>query len=85
MRYVTGEDENGKPIDVLDPLAERMKSIASGAGRDAEGLVSGLLSVNEVFGKDLLQSAELKELLIGYVSQLLTDGAKATVRRSIES
>jgi fructuronate reductase len=85
MRYVSGEDEYGRPIDVRDPLAERMKSIAVSAGRDAEGLVSGLLSINEVFGSDLSQSAVLKNILIDYVSNLLRDGSKATVHRLIES
>ncbi len=35
MRYVTGIDEQGDPIDVRDPLAERLKTIAELGGRRA--------------------------------------------------
>ena len=34
MRYVTGIDEHGRPIDVRDPLASRLKATADAAGPD---------------------------------------------------
>ncbi len=53
MRYVTGIDEQGEPIDVKDPMAARLRQIADGAGRDAGKLATGLMAVQEVFGNDL--------------------------------
>ena len=44
MRYVGGVDEHGQPIDVRDPLADRLKSLPDG---------TSLLGVREVFGDDL--------------------------------
>ena len=38
MRYVTGIDEHGKPIDVRDPLSARLRAIADQAGLDAARL-----------------------------------------------
>jgi fructuronate reductase len=35
MRYVMGIDERGRPIDVRDPLAQRLKAIADREGLDA--------------------------------------------------
>jgi len=53
MRYVTGVDESGKPIDVRDPLAERLQQLTSGASTPQE-VVAQLLSVDEVFPTDLI-------------------------------
>ena len=50
MRYVTGIDEQGRPIDVRDPLAARLHTIAEREGRNAAGLVAALAEVSEVFG-----------------------------------
>jgi fructuronate reductase len=44
MRYVGGVDEQGQPIDVRDPLADRLKTLPD---------VTSLLGVREVFGDDL--------------------------------
>jgi fructuronate reductase len=38
MRYATGTDERGHPIDVRDPLAERLRSLADAAGPSASRL-----------------------------------------------
>ena len=48
MRYVTGIDEQGKPIDVRDPLSARLRAIADQAGLVAERLAPALLDVREI-------------------------------------
>ena len=42
MRYVTGIDEKGRPIDVRDPLALRLKALADEAGPVAARLAPTL-------------------------------------------
>jgi fructuronate reductase len=79
MRYVTGIDEEGNPIDVKDPHASRVRAIADGAGRDAEKLASGLLAVQEVFGTDLPGNTAFTDPVTKHVKSLLESGAKATV------
>ena len=81
MRYVTGIDEQGQPIDVKDPHAARLRQIADGAGRDAEKLASGLLSVQEVFGSDLPANPAFTGPVINHLKSLLEVGAAETVRR----
>jgi fructuronate reductase len=44
MRYLGGVDERGQPIDVRDPMAALLRTLAEGADP-----VAGLLSVREVF------------------------------------
>ena len=53
MRYVTGVDERGRPIDVRDPLSARLKLIADREGLDAARLAPALAGVREIFGDDL--------------------------------
>ncbi len=50
MRYVTGTDEQGRTIDVRDPIAAELAAIAKAAGPVAERLAPALLNVSAVFG-----------------------------------
>lgn len=80
MRYVTGLDEAGNPIDVKDPLAPRLRAIADAAGRDAEKLAAGLLEVSEIFGADLPADPLFRDTVTRHLRSLLADGALATAR-----
>jgi fructuronate reductase len=80
MRYVSGFDEKGRPIDVKDPMATRLRAMADAAGRNPDHLVRGLLSVKEIFGEDLLRNDSLLATLSQHVSSLFEFGAAATVR-----
>ena len=80
MRYVTGIDEQGRKIDVRDPLASRLRSISESAG-DAPGqVVDGLLSVTEVFGSDLPRNQSFRAVLMSHLTSLLQRGALETAR-----
>ena len=50
MRYVSGTDETGKPIDVRDPMADTLAAIAADAGPAPERLVPALLGIRAIFG-----------------------------------
>ena len=52
MRYVSGLDEKGQPIDVKDPLAQRLREL-SDAADTPEQKVAALLAVREVFSAGL--------------------------------
>lgn len=79
MRYVTGIDERGRPIDVRDPLAGRFRKIADQAGRNPSQLVAGLLSVREIFGDDLPRHSDFRTCLIGHVGKLFDGGADLAI------
>jgi len=81
MRYVTGVDEKGAPIEVKDPLAARLREIADAAGNDADTLAHGLLGVGEVFGTDLPQHAGFRDAVAAHLRALFADGAAATVAK----
>ncbi|OYW33004.1 MAG: mannitol dehydrogenase, partial [Azorhizobium sp. 12-66-6] len=82
MRYVTGHDERGTPIDVRDPLAARLRALADSAGAGADRLSTALLGVREVFGDDLPRNAQFAGAVRTALGSLLTDGAAATVTRA---
>lgn len=85
MRYVTGIDEQGHPIDVRDPLATRLRGIADAAGKDPARLVDGLLNVREIFGDDLPASAPFRAALHAHVQSLFATGSRRTVENIIQA
>jgi fructuronate reductase len=85
MRYVTGVDEQGSPIDVKDPMSAQLRDIAESARRDPVRLVDGLLGLREVFSSDLPQNQTFREILIGHMKALFENGAIRTVETVISS
>ena len=79
MRYVTGIDEQGNPIEVKDPLAARCRAIADAAGRDATKLADGLLAIPEIFGTNLPANETFRATVTAHLASLLDRGARATV------
>jgi fructuronate reductase len=78
MRYVTGVDEMGKPIDVRDPLAGRLRAIADQAGLVAGRLAPALLEVREIFG-DLGADPRFRAAVASALARIIARGAKAAV------
>jgi fructuronate reductase len=79
MRYVTGMDEKGAPIDVRDPMAARLREIADGAGASAETLANALFAVREIFGDDLPGDPRFTGSVTAALARLYERGAKRTV------
>jgi fructuronate reductase len=82
MRYVTGIDEHGKPIDVRDPLSARLRAIADQAGLEAARLAPALLEVREVFA-ELGNDPRFRSAVTSTLARLLARGAKAAVAEII--
>jgi fructuronate reductase len=81
MRYVSGIDEQGRPIDVRDPLAARLRQIAEASKGEAAELAAGLLRVTEIFGDDLSANAAFRDTVTRHLTRLYEVGARETVRR----
>jgi fructuronate reductase len=74
MRYVGGTDEAGRPIEVKDPLAARLRALSDGAPTPA-AKVAALLGVREVFG------AEASAAAIAIAAASASKSTPATVGR----
>jgi len=81
MRYMTGRDERGGPIDVRDPLAERLRGLADAAGPVADCLAPALLGVREVFGDDLAGDPRFAKPVTEALDALFRKGAREVVSR----
>jgi fructuronate reductase len=79
MRYVTGSDEKGQPIDVRDPLAGELADIAGKAGPVAEHLAPVLLDVRPIFG-EFGNDPRLRSAVTRALAQLYELGARHAVR-----
>lgn len=78
MRYVGGVDEAGAPIDVRDPLAERLRA-AWASGGTPEEIVKALLEVEDVFPPHLKSTPNLREAItLAYIA-LSEKGARKVV------
>lgn len=78
MRYVGGIDEQGKTIDVVDPLLAQYQAIHQ-QYQTPEERVRGLLAIESIFGSDLPKNHEFVQAVTDAYQQLLHNGAKATV------
>jgi len=78
MRYVGGIDEAGRPIEVKDPLAARLRAVSDSAATPA-GKVAALLGVTEVFPTAL--APRLRAPVTQAAELLWAQGARAAVAR----
>jgi fructuronate reductase len=79
MRFVAGIDERGQPIDIRDPLSDRLLRIGRDNGLSAEDLASAYLGVKEVFGDDLPGNPRFSRPVTRALARLMERGAKRTV------
>jgi fructuronate reductase len=84
MRYVTGRDENGNPIDVRDPLSTRLRQIADEAGPVAGRLVPALTSVTEIFDPALARDPRFAGPVTAALEQLFQNGSRANVEALVK-
>jgi fructuronate reductase len=84
MRYVSGVDERGRPIDVRDPLAGEFAALAHEAGPVAERLAPALLGVAKVFGP-LGAEPRLREAVTAALGRLYADGARRAVATHVSA
>lgn len=81
MTYAGGKTLKGEAIDVRDPLAGRMGEIARNTEGNAEKLVSGFLSLNEVFGNDLPSDKAFAETIVRQLKALHELGPRHAAQR----
>ncbi|CNF76589.1 mannitol dehydrogenase family protein [Yersinia frederiksenii] len=78
MRYVSGKDEQGQPIEISDPLREEIAHLVA-ASTEGEARVQALLQMDSVFGRDLPDNQTFVSAVTQAYLALLTYGARSTV------
>lgn len=79
MRYVGGIDETGKPIDVRDPMADRLAQAVADTNPPADR-VKAMLNLSEIFPTQLAQNPEFQKTLIETYTRMCAIGALASVK-----
>lgn len=79
-RYAEGVDEDGRPIDVVDPQAETLIPLA----RSQRSNASAFLSNRSVFG-NLIEEPRFVQPYLWTLDLLHRDGAHATVGKLLQS
>jgi mannitol 2-dehydrogenase len=79
FRYLTGLDESGKEMPMLDPMAATLRERAKAAGKDARQL----LAMREVFSEELGNSPAFVKEVTDILNSFYTEGTRATLVKSI--
>ncbi|MGP3592447.1 mannitol dehydrogenase family protein [Vagococcus sp. WN89Y] len=83
MRYVSGVDDAGQPIDVRDPLVDKIRAIVDTS--DEAERVSALLTLQEVFGADLPHNPAFVNALCQAWRSIATLGAHGAVKAALDN
>jgi mannitol-1-phosphate/altronate dehydrogenase len=81
MRYVSGVDDRGEPIDIRDPLREKIASRVAQSSEQER--VAALLTLKEIFGDDLPANPVFVDSVEQAWRQLCHQGARSTVAATL--
>jgi fructuronate reductase len=79
LRFLAGRDEAGRELPLDDPLAARLRAAAAPVADDPAALVRNLLQIDDVFGRDLGQDADLTRQLTAALARITQAGLRAAV------
>jgi mannitol 2-dehydrogenase len=80
FRYLTGLDESGKEMPMLDPMAKKLRERAQAGGKDPHNL----LAMREVFSEQLATAAPFVDEVSAALRSFYEKGAKATLAHYVE-
>jgi fructuronate reductase len=83
MRYVYGEDEQGRRIDVSDPLAAQFASLAKAHRGNPAAFAQGLFAIRAIFDEDLHNEPRFTAPVTRWLTELFSFGAATTVARAV--
>ncbi|MCI4065751.1 mannitol dehydrogenase family protein [Micromonospora sp. R77] len=79
LRFLSGHADDGRPLPLDDPLADRIRA-ALATGRDTPaGVVDALFALPEVFPADLAADAEVRADVVDWLTALDRHGVRATL------
>lgn len=81
MRYVSGADDAGNAIDIRDPLAEKIHALVINSHDDSR--VEALLTLQEVFGRDLPANPQFVQAIKDAWQTLVAQGARQALLNAL--
>ncbi len=80
IRYVSGVDEKGQPIEVSDPLAAQLRVACDANRNNPAAMARAVIAMPEVFGNDLIDAAPFVDGTSRWLQHFYNKGVLATVR-----
>lgn len=84
IRYVSGVDEKGNPIEVSDPLAAQLRAACDQHKGDPAATVSAVVSIQQVFGSDLPGEQRFVQGVTQWLTRFYAKGVLASVREAFQ-
>jgi fructuronate reductase len=79
MRFVRGTSDDGQPLPLNDPLADRIRQRLAAAEPTPAGTVDALLGIDTIFAPELAGDETVRQLIIDWLTDLDRYGVKATL------
>lgn len=80
IRYVSGVDEKGEPIDVQDPYAQKLKAVCNAHKGDPAAMVRNIVAVGEIFGNDLADQPRFIDGVTNWLSSFYSKGVLKSIQ-----
>ena len=80
FRYLSGKDDQGKELPIIDPMSKKLCELARLGGKDPQSL----LSMREVFSESLANSTRFVGEVRNALESFYNKGARATLAKYIE-
>lgn len=82
IRYVSGVDESGNPIEVSDPLAASLRAACEANLGNPRAMVEAVVSMKEVFGNDLIGNERFIATTTEWLTRFYEKGVLASVNEA---
>ena len=80
IRYVSGVDELGNPIEVSDPLAKELRAACDANQGNPAGMVKAIVGIQKVFGSDLIDATPFVQTTTQWLERFYAKGVLASVQ-----
>ncbi|SBT42439.1 mannitol dehydrogenase family protein [Micromonospora auratinigra] len=79
LRFVRGHADDGRPLPLDDPLADRLRTALTAVPDTPAGVVDAVFAVGEVFPAALAADEEVRADVVGWLTALERHGVRATL------
>ncbi|GAA0529836.1 mannitol dehydrogenase family protein [Paractinoplanes ferrugineus] len=79
MRFARGTTDDGRPLPLDDPLADRIRQRLAAAEPTPAGTVDALLGLDTIFSPELAADETIRQLLVEWLTDLDKHGVEATL------
>lgn len=82
IRYVSGVDEKGAPIEVSDPLVKELRAACDANQNNPVGMVKAVVGIQKVFGADLINEPRFIQATTQWLERFYAKSVLASVNES---